>query len=249
MSEETLLKILQLILPLSTTGIAVVAVLLYLFSHPEKFDQWGNLFYRLLGFLGQRWSWLAERAEHGQVAWSIQDTVNTIGTELSRQAPGILPHALRIEWVKATDPEAFFRDGEVVVRLSHHSNQDKNIVMATLAYLGKGLLPRARQYLDNSLRQATDFAIARYILGAARGTGASDYLITNVLLPAFEKVPQLQDDSVLLDDLEGVGFLTRVFLHEVRELGERIFPAIPNERTASEIRHFAGFLQVIEGCA
>lgn len=224
---------------------SVVVVLLYLFKHPEKVDQWASLFYRLLYFLFGRWVAARERLERSVVASDIQATVNTGVEQLEKQAPGVLPYALKVQWVRTQDPESFVRDGEVVVRLDRHTAEDRNIVVAAVAYLRMGLLPRARAYVDRSLLAASQFAVAKRILGARRDTGAAEYFFERVLLPSLEKEPDLRGDIDLVDDLDSVGFFTRVFLTEVKHFGERVFPATPGRIMSEEIRAFAAYLRTI----
>jgi len=218
---------------------------LYLITHPEKVDQWWNLLYRFLSLLATFSVSLQKRIEHGLVASEIQAAVNTEGEALSKQAPGVLPYALKVEWVKEQDQESFIRDGEVVVRLRHHTNPEKNLVGATLAYVKRGLLPRSRRYVGHLLMRATDFAVAKRIFATTKEVGASTYFFDNVFVPALEAEPRLRDESKLVDDLDGVGVFSRVFLTQVRYFGERVFPADPTPRMADEIKALANYLRTI----
>jgi transcription antitermination factor NusA-like protein len=222
-----------------------VALVLYLFSHPEKLDQWANLFFRSLSALARYSDWIAERIEHGLVASDIQAAVNTAGHALAKEAPGVLPYALKVEWVKEQDEESFVRDGEVIVRLRHHTNPERNLVAATLPYLKKALLPNARRYVGHLLVQAVDFAVAKRIFAATKETDALGYFHDNVVAPAVEAEQQLQRESELIDVIDGVGFFTRIFLPEVKYFGERVFPAHPSQRLSEEVKLFANYLRVI----
>jgi transcription antitermination factor NusA-like protein len=93
--------------------------------------------------------------------------------------------------------------------------------------------------------QATDFTVAKRIFASARGTGAIEYFVTEVLEPAIGQTPALRTDGALLDELESRGFFSRVYLNEIRELGDRLQPAMPNERIHGEVRAFAEFLYTI----
>lgn len=249
MSEAALLKILMWFIPSSTT-LALIAVLLYLFSHPEKFDQWGRLIYRFLGFIADhlgRYSASAWKyVERGTVAWDVQAVVNTVSGTLNQRAPGALPYVLKVEWVKGIDDEMkFARDGEAIVRLRRHSNRDTNIINVTLAYLSIGLLPRARLYMDNLLRCAVDYTVAKSIFAAQEDSSVATHFLENVALSEIEKEPALRDDMDLLDDLKEKGSFTRILLSEVHQFGEWVFPATPNSAMAEEIRAFASYLWTI----
>ena len=249
MSETALLKILMWFIPSSTT-LALVAVLLYLFSHPERFDQWGRLIYRFLGFIADHLGRYSASAwkyiERGRVAWDVQAVVNTVSGTLNQRSPGALPYVLKVEWVKSIDDEMkFVRGGEAIIRLRRHSNRDTNIIKVTLAYLSLGLLPRARLYMDDLLRRSVDCVVAKSIFAAQEDSSVATHFLENVILPEIRKEPRLRDDMDLLDNLEEKGFFTRVFLAEVHQFGERVFPATPNREMTEEIRTFANYLRII----
>jgi transcription antitermination factor NusA-like protein len=238
MAEE-----LKIILPaVLSPSAAFIVVVTYLVLNPAKVDQWASLIYRFLSFVGAVVGVFKERLERGRIAADIQAVINTAGQELSKQSPGALAHLVRIDWASVAQAEAYLEQGEVIVRLDRHANQDRNIVVATLTYVSKGLLPRARMYVDRTLMRATDFTVAKRIFASARASGAPEYFVTHVLEPAIKGSAQLGKDAALLDELESVGFFSRIYLGEIRELGDRIQPAIPTERIHGEVRAFAEFL-------
>lgn len=242
------LELLKFFLPFISGGTLVaLAIFFYLFSKPEKFDQWGLLLYKFFRFVGGRVVSLRGRIDRGVIAWDIQAAVNTTGEALSREAPGILPYSLRVQWVTKADRETFIRSGEVVVRLSRHENQEKNLVAAAYAYAQKSLLPRARSYLDVPLREASNLTVVRKILGQARREGAYEYFYTTILKPAIDQNSKVQSDCTLLENLDSVGLLTRVFFYEVRQFGDRVYPSLPSEKDHKELRAFAEFLGEIAG--
>lgn len=224
---------------------AVAGVLLFLFTHPDKFDYWMTIFYRMASGAKKLSKGFARWIDQRQASSDIDAIVSSARLRLEKEAPGALPHALRLQWVSAKEAEAFVNRGEVVVRLDYRMNQDRNIVAATLLYLGKGLLPRARDYLDSALRKATDFAVARSIFSSARDTGALGYFVNEVLNPALTEEPRLREDLNLLDELQGAGFFSRVYLWELAGLGDALQLATPSPAIHGELRAFAEFLYVI----
>jgi len=233
------LSMLRELIPGIPVGLGLgLMVFLYFILNPTKLERLLALIYRVLSCLGERW-------EYGRVAMDLQATINNVGEQIEKQAPKVLPHALKIEWVKDGDEEAFFRHGEIIVRLSHHANQDRNLVIATLRYLGRGLLPRARSYMDDRLSHSTEYTVAKRVFGSARAISASDYFFKEILKPALAEEPGLRRDCDLLDTLDGDGYFSRIFLTEVREFGERTYPATPTRDHAGEIRAFAEFLYTV----
>jgi hypothetical protein len=126
MDNQSLIQ--NLIIGLTSGTIPLLAVIIYLFMHPEKFDAWTRIFYNLLYNLFSTLPKIKHKIDKRLVASSIQDTVNTIGSQINSESPDALPHALKIEWVCSDTPESFIEKGKAVVRLKHYSNQDKNIV-------------------------------------------------------------------------------------------------------------------------
>lgn len=160
-------------------------------------------------------------------------------------APDILPHPLKIEWIQSETPDSFIEKGQTVVRLKHYVNQDRNIVDATLWYLKKGLLPRAKNYLDTTLRKSCESKVAIQVFDARRDTGAYDYFIENELNPAIKTDAYLKQDLQMLEDLDSVGFFTHVFLREVKQTGEKLLKTMSTPAIQQELRNFAEFLQTI----
>jgi transcription antitermination factor NusA-like protein len=234
-----MLLTLKILLPGIPIGLVLgLAISLYWIAHPVKFERLKALLCRGLSCLNERW-------EYGRVAMDLQATINNVGEQIDKQAPKVLPHALKIEWVKDGDEEAILRRGEIIVRLNRYESQDRNLVVATLKYLGRGLLPRARSYIDDRLRRSTEYTVAKRVFGSARAIGASDYFFKEILKPVLKEEPDLRKDCDLLDTLDGAGYFSRIFLTEVREFGERTLPATPTRDHAGEIRAFAEFLYTV----
>lgn len=225
-------------------GVAV-AIVLYLFHHPDKFEHWVALFYRALFFAFSGFPILKRKIDRYAVAASIQDSVNGACETVNRQSPGTFPHAVRIDWVQAESKESFIKRGQVVVRLKHFEDQDKNIVDATLLYLKVGFLPRARHYLDTSLQKGCLYKAALEIFAQNRDSGAYRYFLENEVTPELLSNPDLKYDLEVLDSLDTVGYFTRIFLCEVRHIGEKLVGNIATPAIQQELREFSRFLQAI----
>jgi transcription antitermination factor NusA-like protein len=220
-------------------------LLLYLFLYPDKYEHLAAIFYQILHGASWYLPKIKGKFDRRAVTSSIQDTVNGVGERLNKEAPDILPHALKIEWVQSESPDAFIKDGKAVVRLKHYANQDRNIVDATLLYLKVDLLPRAKNCLDKTLRKSCECKVAAQIFAVRRDTGAYDYFVENELTPAISSDAKFEQDLQMLDDIDSIGFLTRVFLEEVKQTGEKLLGALPKPAIQEELRDFAEFLQTI----
>ena len=225
------------------TGIGVgVGIVLWIAKNPDKVERIVYLLLRLFS----RIPIAPQSLAHLRLATSLQTTINASLESFNSGAFRLLPYGMKIEWAKTgQDAQTFLRDGQVIVRIHPNVDDDHNIVVSTVAYLKKGLIPQARHYVDPTLMQATDYAAAKHIFKLAKRDSASEFLIQNLLLPEANKNPQLTNDSISLDTISHAGLLSPVFLAQLHSLGRKLFPATPNPRVAREIRNFLKFLQDI----
>jgi len=233
---------------LKTIGISLTPatlIIIFLFMNPHKFEHWAAIFWRIIYFLTRGISKIRQKVDRRTVASSIQDSVNGTCEKINKETPDVLPHALKIEWVRTENPEAFIRKGKGVVRLKHYENQDRNIVDSTLLYLKVGLLPRAKNYLDKKLRQSCEFKIATQVFLARQDTGSYDYFLESRLNPTISADPDIGQNIQMLEDLDSKGFFTRVFLTEVKQTAEKLLGTIATSAIQQELRSFAVFLQTI----
>ena len=225
-----------------TAGVSVVStigIVFWIANNPDKVERIVYLLLRLLSFIPI----IQQRLSHPRIATSLQSAINPALASLNSGKFKLLPYGMKIEWAKTgQDAQTFLRDGQVVVRIHPNVDDDHNIVVSTVAYLKKGLIPRARLYVDPTLMQATDYAVAKNIFKLAKLDSASEFLIQNLLLPEANKNPQLTDDSTALDTVNNAGLLSPVFLVQLHSLGRKLFPTTPNKRIALEIRNFLEFL-------
>jgi len=227
-------------------GISPIFIFLVIaFLHPEKVEAWWAILCKVVLFFVSGVPKLKRGWDRRAVASSIQDAVNCACDRINKKSPGVLPHAIKIEWVRTEEPEAFIRGGKGIVRLKHFVNQDRNIVDSTLLYLKVGLLPRSKNYLDKTLRRSCEFKVATQVFQGKRDSGAWDYFCNHYLDPAILEDSSLQRDIQLLDDLDFAGFFTHVFLTEVNQAGQKLLGAVPSRPMQEELRNFAKFLQRI----
>ncbi len=238
--NEEILKYLGLIFGSSTLSMFIIAG--YFFNRPDKFEHWMKIFYQCSYYLVTFLPNIKRKVDKKLVAVSIQDTVNQICDQLNTESPNILPHALKIEWIKSDSPESFISKWKTIVRLKNYENQDRNIVDSTLLYIKSSFLPRAKYYLDKSIRQSCEYKIASLVFISRRDTGAYDYFFRNELEPTISADTKIEEDFQLLENLDTVGFFTRIFLSEVVVVGQKLLGTTPTEVVRRELREFARFL-------
>lgn len=224
---------------LLTSGGTLFVVILFLFwavNHIDKIEKLASLIYRVLGCFNNRW-------HYGHIANDIQSKVNGYGNKLEKEVAGILPHAMKIEWVKeAGSAQAVLQNKNVIVLMDHSVNSSRNLVVSTLTYLGKGFLPQARQYTDKVLMAATDITLAKNIFLESGENEAINYLFENYFNDETDQLKKIKTDCQLLGKIHDKGFFIRIYLHQLLILGNKLFPAIPDDDVKKETRDFIGFL-------
>lgn len=217
-------------------------IVFWILNNPDKVERIVNLLLRLFSLIPIA----RRRLFHLRLATSLQATINVASESINSREFRLLPHTMKIEWAKTgQDAQTFLRDGQVIVRMHPNVDDDYNIVVSTIAYLKKGLIPQARYYVDKTLMQATDYAVAKAIFNSAKRDSASEFFIQNVFLPETNKNPELTNDSIALDKISDAGFLSRIFLVQLHSLGKKLFPATPTIHVEREIRNFFEFLRDI----
>lgn len=201
---------------------------------------------KLVAWIYRTFSWMNKRWEYGRAATDVQATINTAGKEINKQAQNILPHAMKIEWAKDVQAvETFLRKGEVIIKMGYSKDQNRNLVVATLAYVEKDLLPNTRPYVDKTLIKAADYTIAKEVFTSSGRDAATSLFLQDCLEPEIAAGSKLGDDCIMLEQINNVGYFSRIFLTQLRFLGDKLFPAAPNPAVQRETRGFAEFLTVI----
>jgi len=187
------------------------------------------------------------RSEKKYVASDIQYHLNSAITGINKEATigvseeGILPYGMRIQWTKETTPESFVRENELIVRMDFHTNQDRNLTIATMLYLSKGLVPHSRRYIYNDILRSLDLTIGKKII--KDNPVSLQYFLEEILDKESEEVLNY---CGYLDDIDRAGFFTRVLLREFKSLGLKLYPRqIRDQEIPNETKDFVKFLREI----
>ncbi len=225
-----------------TLGLVIV---LYFVFHPEKVSAWGDLISRFLLALARATRCFVSAAQRRRIAANLEAEINISSRDLVYQSQGALLDLIRIEWVSGTRAIAVAESGGVVVRMRDFGDQERNLVVATLAFLTRGLLPRIRSYIDPVLTCALDFVTARRILASSSNPGAVARFHDSHLIPAISKDAALESQYRRLENLDQEGTFTRVLLPELEFAGRALAAAAPSRRIESEVSGFVDFLHAI----
>lgn len=214
-----------------------VGLLWYVFNHGEKIDKW---IARIDKFL----LWLGIRRDKRYVARDIRGKINSASKKINKEAEGIVTKGVEIVWVDQDNIESFLRSGKVIIRMRHYSDQNKNVVNATTHYVKTGILHTGKQYLPEKIQLALDLSLTKKILAEEADEETSlDYFSINTLKPAISNDKDLEKRFSIIELMEDKGLLTRVLLREIRSIGKKLYPRVPDQQILLETERFFTFLE------
>lgn len=222
------------------TGV-FVWLLIYLFIlHQDKGE-------KLVGWLASLISWASKGAERIATSQSVQNKVDSFIDSINTEVEGLLPHKLKIKWVSPElSKQAFIENGEVVVLLDYHKNQDENLTKATLLYMNKAVIPAARPHINQKLSKGIDLMMTKKALFSFTEAQSSlNHFVDGVLRPALEQDSELKDVCGAVDLLDERGLFTRILLKELMELGVRRAGVTETGDSVHESNEFVKFLKKI----
>jgi len=214
-----------------------VWLLWYVFKHGEKLDKWVA---RIDKFL----LWIGIKRDKQYVARDIKGKINSASKKINKEAEGVVTKGIDIVWVNEENIEAFLRSGKVVIRMRHHSNQNKNVVNAVMYYVKTGILHTGKRYLPEKIQLALDFSLTKKILSEEADDGtAIDYFSLNMLEPSVKNDRELEKRFSTIELMEDRGLLTRILLREIRFIGKKLYPRTPTQEMLKETERFFTFLE------
>lgn len=221
---------------LGPIGIAV-CIVIYVFLNPDKAEIWGSWAWRLIGLVFRS-------ADKRAVAYRVQGEVNAATAKLFKSAPaGMVEGKLKINWTTAADLPAVVRNGEVVVFMQRSDQRERNVAKATMLYVPKAIVPRARPYVDTTIMEAVDLVVAKSILAEDdENIGVLDTFFRDYLDAAMASSSGLRERLEEIDEIDLQGWLTRVLLREYLCLGRDLYPAPAQDSWFRETEAFARWL-------
>ena len=221
---------------LGPIGIAV-CIVIYVFLNPDKAEIWGSWAWRLIGLVFRS-------ADKRAVAYRVQGEVNAATAKLFKSAPaGMVEGKLKINWTTAADLPAVVRNGEVVVFMQRSDQRERNVAKATMLYVPKAIVPRARRYVDHTIMEAVDLVVAKSILAEDdENIGVLDTFFRDYLDAAMASSSGLRERLEEIDEIDLQGWLTRVLLREYLCLGRDLYPAPAQDSWFRETEAFARWL-------
>ena len=222
----------------SVPSVSLLCVVIYLLKNPEKAEKWGSILARVISSYSNA---AEKRSVSGDIQADIKSFARNVGSKID---PMILPYGIKIEWEKTetTSPESFVRDGNVTVRMRHHSDQARNFALATLAYVQNGLLPDTRPHFDEDVSDALNLTTVRKILLERKRTDALSIFNKEIVLTKSEEL-MVAHICKFLQNLDALGLFDQVLLRELADLGKRLTNIAPTDDSRGEIRDFVMFFE------
>ena len=211
-------------------------ILLLLFLNPEKVEKWSVILWKVIYFL-------FKKGEKKIVAHDIQGRVNEFCKSLKKEIANFSPVGIRIQWVTEKEtPAEFLKENRLMIRMRQHTDQNKNFVYASMAFISNTLLTKTKKYLSPSQRESIDLFVGRKLFEKEKPQIADnffeDYFSPKAL--SSDKIMELLEKYGIVDK---VGLFFPVLVQELTFLGEKIFYKPRGEKIITEVTSFINFLQ------
>lgn len=237
---EDFYKYLVLPLLLSLPWVVILIVLLLWF--PEKIEKWSALLWKVLSGLGSAFRF----AHKKYVKHDLQGRVNGFVRKLRKDIPAITEEHLRIEWIDPSTPRKSFMDkGQVVLRLRRDDPEDHNFIHGAYLFVSEMLLRKAKRYISPSQGEAVDLFVCSKLLEAEKPSLIS-FFLDEYLHPKTDK--KRSKTSLYIDDfavIDKAGYFLSVFLHELNQIGNKVFGRVRNDQIISEVDQLVRFLNTL----
>ena len=131
------------------------ATLIYLLLHPDLAEKWASVIYRVVYFI-------TKYGSKKIIKHDIQGRVNSFSRILAKEMSNYDPVGINIQWVDKDETETdFFKDNKLVIRMRHHHDQDKNFVFASMVFVSKSVLTKAKKYMSINQKESLDLFIGK----------------------------------------------------------------------------------------
>jgi hypothetical protein len=226
----------SLIVPLFALfgGAAIVALIVFL--NPDKVEQWIALGWKLIDMVFRR-------GKKAYITHDVQGRVNEFARELNKEAPHCQAVGIKLEWVEtSSEAQNFIRNGRLVVRMHRDDDNNRNFVNASMIFVSKALLPKAKRYLSPTQRESVDLFVGKKLFEAHKPE------VVDVFFDEHFSPRALSSDKMqgLLDDysaIDRMGIFFCVYVRELAFLGEKVFFGPRTDQIIVEVSDLVSFLR------
>lgn len=219
---------------LSPVGLIILGIFLAL-HYQEKIQKWSVLFWKFIRFF-----W--KKAEKKIVSNDIEGRVNEFTKSLEKEMTNFEPIGVRVQWVEEGEsPSEFFNDGRLIIRMREHRDQNKNFVYASMVFVSKAVLTKAKKYISKTQKESVDLFIGKKLFEKEKPQ-VIDRFFEDFFSPKMEygQVAKLVEKYSIIDK---AGLFFPVLVQELTFLGEKVFWRRRNDRIIAEFANFVDFLE------
>lgn len=219
---------------LSPVGFIILGIILAL-HYQEKIQKWSVLFWKFVRFF-----W--KKAEKKIVSNDIEGRVNEFTKSLKKEMTNFQPVGVQIQWVEEGEtPSEFFSDDKLIVRMREHRDQNKNFVYASMVFISKAVLTKAKRYISKTQKESIDLFIGKKLFEKEKPQ-VIDRFFEDFFSPRMEagKIAELVEKYSIMDK---AGLFFPVLVQELTFLGEKVFWHRRDDRIIAEVTNFISFLE------
>lgn len=218
--------------------LALIVILVWIISSPDRYKQLRSLICGIAAIFG----FFKRQAVSSNIEAIISRCAELLNRELGE---GVLPKEVKVQWVgQNQDRDSFIKGGKIVVKMSYTGNSSQNLINVCMAYLNEVFIPQTRPYIDTSLVKTSELMIAKKFL-SKKSSQALNLFVQDVLNPILETDEQLRSDSEKLEILDAKGMFAQLFLPEIIDIGNYLYPTPTTPELRKQTRDLLEFLVAI----
>lgn len=199
----------------------VLGLVYWIITHPDKAQKLADNVLRLLAWVYKHVLNLWRRLKRKIKALKDQKSLNTVMSEVSRQAHSRISKVI-IHYVEPSDfpheVSAMQRNGVVSVTVKDSGDDNLNLLRATLAFLKVALVPNLRD-LTIDLTRAMDLVIFMRVL-RKQNKQRLCVIFWSSFLPEELKSPEVHDYLQRFTTMEEKGFFSGITLSELQKIDD-----------------------------
>jgi hypothetical protein len=181
--------------------------------------------------------------EKNAVEKRLEVTIGAASKKVNGEAGiELLPHGVDIKWDEPRKRDAFLKRGKIVVCLEPSYNEERNLARATMLYVQRDLISASQRFVNTTVMKSLNFAMTRKMLMLDRKLHALRCLNEEFIEPEVEKMPQIREYVLGMDNMDKRGHLTRILLREFSQLDAKLSPALTDTQSRNETKAFTRLL-------
>ena len=230
------LDIFVAILKYGISPIALILLGIWIALHyQEELQKYAVCFWKIVRIV-----W--KKAEKKIISNDIEGRVNEFTKSLKKEIANFEPVGVQIQWVEEGEsPSEFFSDNRLIIRMRQHQNQNKNFVYASMVFISKVTLTKAKRYISKTQKESLDLFIAKKLFEKEKPR-IVDQFFEDFFSPKMdiEKVAELVEKYTVMDK---AALFFPVLVQELTFLGEKVFWKRRDDIIITEVNRLVDFLE------